>query len=841
MAELGATAASRRSPLRFALGAPWHALWLRTESWRPSLLATDATGALRQLRRRPGLATAAILTLAVGAGATTAIFSVVYGVLLKPLPYRDPASLVQLWEVNPLFNWTEANIAPGNLLSWRERNHVFEDIAFYFGSSTREGGLSSLTLGGDEPVRVQGLSVSTNFFAVLGALPASGRTFGEGDDAAGRNQILVLSHRFWHDRLGANPNVIDQPLTLNGRVFRVVGVMPADFEFDAAATDFWLPMTFRLSDLREVRRPHYLHAVARLKPGVTLTEARGDLQGIARDLEREFPATNRQMSAGLGPVDDWFVGETRRPLLLFLAAVGLVLLIGCVNVMNLMLARSLERVGEMTLRAALGASQGRLLRQLLVESLIIAGVGTTLGLAIAYLGVRAFVRFAPVSIPRLDQVGLDPATLLFCTGLVVMTTLLIGLAPALWGARSSLRETAGASRTATSGATRVRRWLVGGEIALAVVLVVLATLTLRSFVALLNVDSGLPVASQIVGRVSLPAARYGEAGKASAFFEAAAERLRAMPGVTAAGAAAALPLDGSSWTSQFYIDGRADFHGYELRHKAVTSGYLEALGVRLVSGRTLTTADRPGAPFAIVVNAAFARQYFAGDDPVGHRVAWDAPNPATAWREIVGVVSDEPQDAIGQPAAPELYYSLLQEERREMSFIVRSTWPADRAVLALRGAVKEIDPQLALFDLGSMSARLDRSLAKPRVAAWLVAAFAIVALLLATIGIYGVTAWAVTARSREFAIRIACGAARADVFRLVLWQDLGIVAAGMAVGAGLSAIGARAAASQLFGVTPGDPTSYAIGVIVLFAAGVVACIGPALRAARINPTTMMRY
>jgi predicted permease len=832
--------ASARS-IRFALGAPFHALWLRKDGWRPALLVADIRFGFRQLRRRPGLAAAAILTLAIGAGATTAIFSVVYGVLLKPMPYRDPATLVQLWETNPLFNWTEATIAPANLLDWRERNTSFGGIAFYYGTATRDGGLQSLTLGGDEPVRVQALAVSANFFNVLGNVPALGRTFVPDDDVVGQHRVMVLSDAFWRSRLGADPNIVEKPLTLNGVTFRVVGVMPPDFRFDLAETDFWIPAAMNLQEQREIRRPHYLRAVARLKPGVSIAQARAELVSIARDLERQYPMTNTQMSAGLGPVDDWFVGPARRPLLLFLAAVSLVLLIACANVTNLLLARSLERAGEMGVRAALGASRSRLVRQLLIESLVIVAVGALLGLAIAVAGVQSFVRLAPINIPRLSDVKIDWVVLIFCTGLTAVTTLLVGLAPAIWGARANLRDSAGSgARTTTGRASWIRRTLVAVEVALAVVLVVGATLAMRSFAALLDVDPGLPIESQVAARVSLPSARYGQAGRQSAFFEDVGARLRALPGVASAGATAQLPLTGASWTSQFYIESKPAFHGYELRHKAVTTGYLEALAVRLIDGRTFTSDDRNGAPLVVVANESFAKKYFAGEPAVGQRLTWDRPGPNVRPRTIIGVVSDEPQDGVGAPVIPEIYYALLQEERREMSLLVRSSWPADRAVLELRRVVRDVDPQLALFEVSSMSDRLDRSLAKPRVAAWLVGGFAAVALLLAVIGIYGVTAWAVAARGREFGIRVACGAAKADVFRLVMRQDLGVVVAGMLAGLVLAVIGARAATSLLFGVSAGDVVSYAMGFGLLFLAGVAACVGPARKAARVDPVAIMR-
>ena len=408
---------SALASMRFAFGAPRHALWLRRDAWRPALLAADVRFGFRQVRRRPGLATAAILTIAIGAGATTAIFSVVYGVLLKPLPYRQPERLVQLWESNPLFNWTEAAIAPGNLLSWKERSTSFSDIAFYFGSATREGWMQSLTFGAEEPERVRAFPVSTNFFDVLGVGPATGRTFVSGEDVTGRHRVVVLSDRFWKSRLGGDPGIAGRTMSLNGVPFEVVGVMPPDFRFDTVQPDFWIPLTQRLADQREVRRPHFYRAVARLKDGVTPARARAELAGIARDLEREHPDTNTQMSAGLGPVDDWLVGPSRQPLLLFFAAVGLVLLVGCVNVANLLIARSFERAAEIRVRAALGASRARLVRQLLIESLAIASLGSALGLVIAAAGVKLFVASMPVDLPRAADAGIDVTVLGFCLAL----------------------------------------------------------------------------------------------------------------------------------------------------------------------------------------------------------------------------------------------------------------------------------------------------------------------------------------------------------------------------------------------------------------------------------------
>ena len=827
--------------LAFACGAPMHALWLQKEQWRPEMVGADIRFGWRQLRRRPGLAIAAVLTLAIGIGATTAIFSVVYGVLLKPLPYREPSRLAQLWEVNPLFKWTEANVAPGNMISWIERNHSFENLAWYFGSDTRSGGTTTLSYGGaGEPVRVTAQNVSRNFFDVLGVTPMLGRTFAPGEDAAGKQRVAVLSYAFWRRQLGGDPSVVNRMIQLNGRDFLVAGVLPSSFSFDNTSPDCWLPIAMDFGQLRDVRRPHYFHVVARLKPGVSLTQARADLVGIAKDLEREFPATNTQMSAGLGPLTDWFVGPARGPLMAFLAAVALLLLIACVNVANLFLARTMERAREMSLRAALGANRLRLIRQLIAEAGVVAVGGAAAGIALAYLAIRGFRQFAPEGLPRLSDVGLNLPVAVFAVGITAVVTLMTGLFPAWQASRADLRAGLGDGGRTTTGSGRLGRWLVGAEVALAVVLLVGAGLTLRSFIALVSVRPNFPVSGLVSAKMSLPGIRYGETGKPAQFFETLASRLRAEPGVIAAGAATRLPLEGNDWTGQLFIEGRPDVHGRELRHKTITMGYLETLGTRVMAGRVFSAPDVLNGQTPIVINDALARQYFPAGNAVGARVTFNDPGPKTKWSTVIGVVADEPQDGLGVPTQPEIYDPELLTDDGSMSVLVRSSLPPQDAIALLRKTARESDAQVALFDVRSMDDGLWRSVARERLAMSLAVIFAISALLLAAVGIYGVASHGVAQRTREIGVRVAFGATRADVVSMLLRDELSVVAAGLAAGAIGAFLMARLVSAMLFRTSAADWPSYLVGAALLVLSAIFACVVPARRALRVDPIVALR-
>jgi putative ABC transport system permease protein len=707
-AELAAVADRGRSPIRFAWGAPRHALALRRDGWSLDVLSSDVRFAWRFLRRQPALVTAAVTTIAVGMGTTIAIFGVVDSILLAPLPYHQPSRLVELWESNPLYNWTEAEIAPANLVDWRARNAVFADIASYMGGGDRLGSSVRLTLGGQDPRPFDVLQVSANFFDLLGVAPAIGRTFAPGEDIPGRHHEIVLSDHFWRTAFGGRRDVVNQAISINSRDWLVIGVMPASFTFAEHPVEAWIPLAIDAAQARAMRQAHLWRAVARLKPGITLAQAQDNLSAIARDLEREYPKTNRQMAVGVGPLSEWWVGPSRQSLLLFLAAVTLVLLIACANVANLLIVRTTERTRELALRSALGASRGRLLRQLLLEASALASGGTAAGLVLAVVLVRLFVAFSPASLPRVDEIGLHPVVVLVALTLTGLTSVLVGLAPAALASRVNLRDAMATAGRSVVARGQLPRAIVAAEVALAAVLLVSAAAAVLSFRALVNVDPGLPVDGLLTARVSLPAARYSDSGKASAFYETLVARLRDAPDVQAAGATMGLPLDLREWTGDLFIETQPTLHVRELQHRSITSGYLEAIGLRLIAGRTIRASDRDGQPLVVVANETLTRRYFNAQQAVGQRIAFDSPSPTTRWRTIVGVVSDEPQRGLDAPIAPAVYDSESQEELSDLAVAVRSRASVASTVALVRSTIRGIDPQLAVSEVEPLADRFYR-------------------------------------------------------------------------------------------------------------------------------------
>ena len=550
-AEL-AWARSGRSPgdlARRACGAFLHALWLRKEQWSLDMLWQDLKFAARMLAGRPAFTAMAVLTLALGIGANTAIFSLVYGVLLKPLPFRSPDRLVQLWETNPLRNWTDATASPANLLDWRQRNRVFDGIAFYPGMDDHTPMYSNGTLTGSNagPERVQGVSVSTNFFRVLGVAPALGRDFDDTEQQVGRNRVVILSDGFWRTRFNGDPAIVGRDVTLNTLHYQVVGVMPPQFRFPAPDAQVWMPFVMS-PETAQLRRPHYLRPIARLKPGVTIDQARADMAAIASDLERLYPDTNTKMGVGLGPLQDFVIGDVRTPLLVFLGAVAVVLLVACANLANLLLARAAGRRREFAVRSALGGAGWRLARQLLVESSLLALGGGILGVALARWAIAAVIGMSPGDVPRLEEVALDGRVLLFVAAITSATALLFGLAPAWHASRADGAWLRDGIRT-TGGGTLTRRVLVVAQIAASVALVVCAGLLLRSFERLQAVPPGFDPDHAVSFRLTLPGATYGDDdAKPIAFFDQFLARIRALPGVKAAGGSSVIGLEGQGWT-----------------------------------------------------------------------------------------------------------------------------------------------------------------------------------------------------------------------------------------------------------------------------------------------------
>jgi putative ABC transport system permease protein len=809
------------------------------------MLWQDLRYSARLLFKQPGFTPVAVVTLALGIGATTAIFTVVNAVLITPLPYARPDRLVQFWETNPLKNWTQATVAPANLFDWQRQNQSFTEIAAYMGSDKKGPGLSGMHINlGDEPERLQALGVTGNLFAVLGADALIGRTLREEETWQGKHRVVVLSYGLWRRRFGADPKISGQKITLNGVGLEVVGVMPPGFYFPSKEAEAWVPMGWNREQIAQLRRPHFLRAVGRLKDGVTEEQARAEMNAIAARLEKEYPDTNTQMGVGLGPLKEWIVSDVQLPLVVLLVAVAFVLLIACANVANLLLARAASRSREVAVRAALGAGRWRIVRQLLTESLLLALVGGAAGLLLAVWFKDVLVAFSPGDIPRLDEIRLDWRVLGFTLGATLLTTLLTGLAPALQSSRphlaSALKE--GGQKGATGQGSRVRGALVVAEVALALMLVAGAGLMIRSFLALQKVDPGFDPEHILTLRVALPRAGYREDAQARTFFAEAERRIKELPGVVAVGSTTKPALTGYRWTGDMTIEGRApEDYVREVRHKEITPDYFRAMGLPLLAGRFFAESDNDKGQPVIIVNAALARRYFPGEDPVGKRLKFTKPEEQGTWQTIIGVVGDEKQDSLRAEVRPEIYQSHLQSAQNEMTLVVRAAGDPRALVGAVREQIRALDRGLPVDDIKTMREVISESLARERFITLLLVGFAALALALAAVGIYGVMSYAVTQRTHEIGIRMALGAQSRHILRQVVGRGMAPALAGVAVGlAGAFAL-TRLMAALLFGVSASDPLTFGLIAALLLGVALIACLIPARRAVRIDPMVALRY
>jgi predicted permease len=798
--------------------------------------------AVRSLRRSPALTASVVLTLALCIGATTAIFSVVYAVLFRPLPFADPGGILLVrttWKELP------SSFSVGNWADVKRQATTFKYFVPAYGESFN-------LAGAETPENVDGARVGADYFAMLGVQPALGRSFLAEEAAPGRANVVMLSDDLWRRRFGGDPAVVGTEVRLDGSPHTVIGVMPASMDYALFDEELWVPTAFTPERLA-MHDEHFLSVLGRLEPGVTVARAEEEMRGLARWLETTYPKENRDRGIVMAPFMEELVGDYRPRLFVLLGAVAFVLLIACANIANLLLARGAARSREMAIRAAIGAGRGHLLRQALTESLVLAGAGGLLGLLLGYWGVTLLAGFGPEDVPRLAQARLDWPVLAFALGLTVLSGLVFGLAPAFRSAsrlpHEALKE-GGRSGSRAGSRDRLRNVLVVGEIALALVLLTGAGLLIRSAIALNGVDPGFDPGGVVAGRVSLPAAAYETPEQVTRAFEQIEQRLAAVPGVATGALVSAAPLeDGNS--NGLVPEGRPLEISSAINSlmRLVTLGYFATLRIELVRGRTFTADDRRGAPLVMVINETLAREAFPGQDPIGKRIACCEPGPdgSPNWKEVVGVVRDVHARGLDEEPVAEFYLPMVQAPGAAWSWTDRTMTIAVRAhgdpislMTPLRRALAEVDPALPLYNLGTMQGRLMDSLAESRFSTMLLTVFGAIALILAAIGVYGVISYGVAQRTQEIGIRMALGARHADVLAMVVRHGAVLAGVGLAVGLGGALALSRLLSSLLFRVSPTDPPTFASGMVVLTAVAVLAAALPARRAARTNPMVALR-
>ena len=819
--------------------------------WLENLIQ-DARYGARMLRKNPGFTAVAVLTLALGIGANTAIFSVVHAVLLRPLPYRQSERLVRLHEAGR--DWTGGPISYPNFIDWKAQQTSFEHFGLY-------RAVNYNFTGADEPLRVSAGEVAADVFSALGVQPIVGRVFTAHEDKPAGPQVVVLSYGLWQSRFAGNPAIVDRTVTLDGKSYTVLGVMPQGFDFPDGAS-LWLPVELGFSEaLRQARgeRPGH-RAIARLKPGVTLEQAQAELDTVATRLAQQFPGSNKNRGVGMEFLLDTQVGKVRRALWILLGAVALLLLIACANVANLLLARAAARQKEMAVRVALGAGRGRIIRQLLTESVLLAAAGGAAGLSLAHWSLRLIATLGQNSLPRVNEIRLDGSVLMFSGAVALVIGLLFGLAPAAQSSRPNLHDTLkDAARGATSGRGRLRHGLVVAEVALTLMLLVGAGLLLKSFHQLLQVNPGFADEQVLTFRLSLAGQKYATLASRSGFYQGLLEHIRALPGVRAASVASQIPFDSRSWQTSFLVEGRPEPSPGEypsMEAHLVGPDYFRAMGISLLRGRTFTEQDNRqhvrgtdreqsgnAALNVIVIDEEFARRHFRNEDPVGKqiRLPWGSrdQNPLL---EIVGVVKRVREERLSEwDGQVQGYFSFLQRPEGGMSVIVKASTPPESLIGAVRDQVLTLNSQLPLYDVRTLAAMRADNIAPERLNLTLLGIFAAVALALSLIGLYGVLAYAVTQRQREIGVRMALGAQRRNVLSLVVGQGMRIAALGVVIGLLGSFAVTRVLQNLLYEVQPSDPLTFAAVTLSLGAVVLLACYLPAHRAARVAPMEALRY
>jgi putative ABC transport system permease protein len=791
--------------------------------------------ALRQLMKAPSFTAVAIITLALGIGACTAIFSVVNTVLLRPLDNPDPDRIVIIRETQ-LPQFPEFSVSPPNYLDWEKQAKSYEHLAAYAGAT--------LNMTGDgEPQRLTAIKATAHYFEVMGIKPILGRMLLPEEDAPGKNHVVVLSYGFWQRVFGGARDVVGKAIQLNGEPYNVVGVGPAGFSV-SSKLDVWTPMAFKPDETaNDARGGHYINVVGRLKPGVSVAQARAELTVIADQLAKQYPDPQKGWGIFMMPLQDYLVRDVKPVLYTLLGAVGCVLLIACANLANLLLARATARHREISIRAALGAGRGRLIRQLLTESVVLALCGGAAGVLLARWGLDTLLALAPTSLPRISEIHLDSGVLFFSLALSIVTGLVFGIAPAWLAARTDMNEALKqGSRGSTEGGARgrLRSALVVIEVTLALVLLGGAGLLARSFMQLTKVDPGFNPENATLMRLSVPERKYKEKEQQTAFANALLERVKNLPGVQAVGITHSMPLVGD-YVLGFNIEGRPAVDPADLpstNYYAITPDYFHAMGIRLVRGRVFTAQDDAKAPRVAIINETMARQFFPNEDPIGKRI--NITNGPDTWREIVGIVGDIKQYGVDKATSAQSYEPFAQVPFTSFNVVIRTKGSAAGLLGSLRPAVYAVDKDQPVGIIRPLEEIMADSIARQRFAMMLLTVFSGVALVIAAVGIYGVMAYNVVQRTGEFGIRMALGAQQRDVLRLVLTQGGKLIGLGLLIGLIATLTASRAMGSMLFNTSAYDPLTLATITVVLATVALVACFFPANRATKVNPIEALR-
>ncbi len=799
-------------------------------------LLQDAKYGIRLLVKSPAFALIAVLTLALAIGANTAIFSVVNAVLLRKLPYAEPNRLVRLYEERTKENVQRNPVAPADYLDWRAQNGVFESMAAY-----APGGFS-ISGGTGQPQSVFGVYGSADLFRTMGVTPILGRGFASDEDQPGHDTVVVISSGLWERMFAADRNVIGRKVMLDGAPATIIGVMPSKFVFPTSDFQLWTPLVFSAEQAAN-RGMHSYDVVARLKPGISLARAQGDMKAIGARLEAAHQDTNVGHTVNVFPLYDEVVTDVRRPLLVLLGAVGLVLLIACGNVANLVLARDSARIREFAVRAALGAARSRIIRQCLTESLLLSLLSGILGMLLASWGIGAISALLPKHILPSEDIRPDRIVMGFCIGLSLLTAFVFGLVPAFSVQRSSVNEPLkeGARGTSSSlGLFRLRGVLAVVQVSLALTLLSGAGLLIRSFLRVQRVDPGFETSSAVTFGVSLPDTRYNKPEQRSDFYQKLLENVATLPGVTSAGAINFLPVGGGDARRGIWVEGRDPGPEPTRAHpRVVTAGYFSTMQIPIRRGRAFTEADRRGAPLVVMVNETLVRRFFPGRDPLGKHLALGGDT--TRQFEIVGVVGDVKHWGLENQVNPEMYFSMLQTSPYQMSIIVRSAGDPESLSTPLRKLVTSLDPELPAATVTPLEDVVSESVRPRRFNTILLGTFSGIALLLAVIGVYGVISYATAQRTREFGIRMALGARARDVFHLVLGSGMAMVGVGIVLGLAGGLAASQLLRKLLFEVKPFDPVTYAVTALAIASAAALACYLPARRATRVEPLEALRY